>query len=95
MGGRQKKWTQYTQSTKFFQGFFFHKVTINISTYLDMLQLYAEPQTEHLKQHFLLQQDRALTLIGVYQFGCNCMRNLWQDGLAEKAHSLGLLVVWT
>jgi len=69
MGGRQKKWTQYTLSTKFFQGFFFHKVTINISTYLDMLQLYAKPQTEHLKLHFLLQQDRALPSLGFTSLG--------------------------
>ena len=46
MGGRQKKWTEYTQSTKFIQGFSFHKVAININTYLDMLQLCAEPQTK-------------------------------------------------
>ena len=27
-----------------------------------------------------------------YQYGCTCTRNLWEDGLAEKAHSLSLLV---
>jgi len=69
MGSIQKIWTQYILSTKFFQGFFFHKVIINISTYLGMLQLYAEPQTEHLKLHFLLQQDRALPSMGVTSMG--------------------------
>lgn len=68
MGGRHKIWT-HTLSTKFFQGFFFHKVTININTYLDKLQLCAEPQTEHLKLHFLLQQDGALPSLGFTSMG--------------------------
>jgi len=62
MGRRQKIWTHTVH--KFFQGFIFHKVTININTYLDMLQLYAETQTEHLKLHFLLQQDGAFPSLG-------------------------------
>jgi hypothetical protein len=61
---RQKKWTQYTVYTKFFQVFFLHEVTINMNNYLDKLQLFAVPQTEHLKLHIILHQDGGL-LVGV------------------------------
>jgi hypothetical protein len=69
MEGRQKKWTQYTVYTKFFQVFFFQKVTININNYLDMLQIYAVPQTEHLKLHIILQPDGALPSLGFTSMG--------------------------
>jgi hypothetical protein len=39
--------------------FFFQEQTINMNTYLDMLELYAVPQIEHLQPHIILQQDGA------------------------------------
>jgi hypothetical protein len=44
--------------------FFFQEQTINMNTYLDMLQLYAVAQIEHLQPHIILQQD----LIGVCRY---------------------------
>jgi hypothetical protein len=75
--------------TKFFKGFFFHKVTININTYLDLLQLYAEPQTENLKLHFLLQQNRALLSLRFTGMGVTageiCSKMDWQRRLTSLA----------
>jgi hypothetical protein len=36
---------------------FFREQSIDLNTYLDMMQLYAVPQIEHLQPHIILQQD--------------------------------------
>jgi hypothetical protein len=38
---------------------FFQEQTINVNTYLDMMQLYAVPQIEHLQPHTILEQVSA------------------------------------
>jgi hypothetical protein len=49
---------------------FFQEQTINVNTYLDMTQLHAVPQIEHLQPHIILQQDGAPPHWGLQVSAC-------------------------
>jgi hypothetical protein len=55
-----------------------------VNSCMDMLQLYAVPQFEHLQPHIILQQDDTPP-IGIYQYRHTSMRHFWKAESAEKA----------
>jgi hypothetical protein len=53
-----ERWNLYvSQSVVCEMATFFQEQMINVNTYLDMMQLYAIPQIEHLQPYTILQQD--------------------------------------